>query len=134
MLVHLHRSFFIALGGISIVLGVIGIFLPLLPTTPFLLLSAYCFSKSSPRLHKWLLSNPYLGPIINDWEQYGVIKLRIKWSATIVMLLLISYPIVFMIEHNGLRTLIGLTMMSVLIFIWSRPSVNEKKLPDQDLL
>jgi uncharacterized membrane protein YbaN (DUF454 family) len=66
------------LGWLSFVLGVIGAFLPILPTTPFLILAAYLFSKSSPRFHKWVLNLPMAGPAVQDWQQHRVIKPRAK--------------------------------------------------------
>lgn len=111
----------IALGCLSVVLGIVGIFLPLLPTTPFLLLSAYCFSKSSPKLHNWLIQNKVLGPIVLDWEKHGVIRRKVKWTATISMLAMVSYPLVYMIDLNWVRAIVILIMVSVLMFIWSRP-------------
>ncbi len=61
--------------------------MPLLPTTPFLLLAAFCFTRSSPKLHKWLHEHPTFGPPINNWNQYGSIDRRSKTIATIVILL-----------------------------------------------
>lgn len=122
MLDSLRRSLFMAAGCLSLGCGVIGIFLPLIPTTPFLLLSAYCFSRSSERLHNWLLSHKLFGPMITDWETYGVIRTKIKWIATISMLVLVSYPLIFMIEIVWLKVLVALTICCVLTFIWTRPS------------
>ncbi len=62
------RSLLVATGTASALVGTVGIFVPLLPTTPFLLLSAYCFSKSSPALHRWLVAHRHLGPYL---ERYG---------------------------------------------------------------
>lgn len=81
----MHKHALIALGWISVILGVFGIFLPLLPTVPFLLLAAWCFAKSSPRFHDWLLNHPKLGPIVKTWQQRGGIPKRIK-QRTIVLL------------------------------------------------
>ena len=65
-------------GGASLVLGVAGIFLPVLPTTPFILLAAWCFSRSSDRLHNWLVSHVHLGPIIHAWQEEKAIPRRTR--------------------------------------------------------
>ncbi|MBI5382497.1 MAG: YbaN family protein [Opitutae bacterium] len=79
------RGVFFVAGLVAVVAGVVGIFVPLLPTTPFLLLAAYCFSRSSPRLHGWLLAHPRLGPPIRDWQSHGVIRPRAKALALILI-------------------------------------------------
>lgn len=76
------------LAGLAfIAVGAIGVILPLLPTTPFLLLAAYCFTRSSPRMHRWLHSHATFGPLVNNWNQYGSIDRRSKRIAIIVILL-----------------------------------------------
>ncbi|MCD8261763.1 MAG: YbaN family protein [Bacteroides sp.] len=72
------RILFIILGSISLALGIIGIFLPLLPTTPFLLLTAALYCKSSPRLYNWLLNQKHLGPYIRNFRKHKAIPLRAK--------------------------------------------------------
>ena len=72
------KFFLSALGLLSLVLGVMGIFLPVLPTTPFLLLSAALFFRSSPRLYDWLLSHPRLGEYIKNFREHKAIPLRVK--------------------------------------------------------
>ena len=62
-------------------LGVAGIFLPVLPTTPFILLAASCYAKGSPRFHGWLLRHRLFGPLVKDWQTHRSIPLRIKWLA-----------------------------------------------------
>lgn len=111
----------IASGWISLILGIIGIFLPLVPTTPFVLLSAYCFSKSSPRLHHWLLNQPRLGPMIQNWEQHGSISLNAKVTATVLMIGLFSFSLLSLDLSFLLKSALVCTGAGVLSFIWTRP-------------
>lgn len=83
---RLLRSAFFAAGLLSLVLGILGAFLPLLPTTPFLLLAAGCFFRSSPRFHDWLVSHPRLGQPLKDWESEGAISKRAK-TVSLAMIL-----------------------------------------------
>jgi uncharacterized membrane protein YbaN (DUF454 family) len=79
------RFFLIAAGWVSVVLGVVGIFLPVLPTTPFLLLAAGCFARSSPRFYHWLVNNKRLGPWIRDYLEGNGIPLKGKVYAIVTM-------------------------------------------------
>lgn len=115
------RLFFITAGLVSLAFGFLGIFTPLLPTTPFLLLSAYCFSRGSTRLHRWLVTHRLFGPLIRDWEHGRVIRPRVKWTATVMLVGMVSYPLLFRSFHLGLKTLVMVVVASVLIFIWSCP-------------
>ncbi|CUK09490.1 YbaN family protein [Shimia thalassica] len=108
-------------GLLALALGTIGIVAPLLPTVPFLLLAAFCFSKSSERLHNWLLSHPTFGPPIADWNERGAISLAAKRLATISIVVVFGISIAI-----GLRTTLLLiqaaTLSCVLLFIWTRPN------------
>ena len=86
----LLRWILICCGWLSIVAGVIGIFLPLLPTVPFLLLATACFARSSERFHGWLVEHNYLGPLISDYLNGGGIPLRIKIIA--IGMVWVSFP------------------------------------------
>ena len=121
----------IGLGILSVSLGIIGIFLPILPTTPFALLAAFFFSKSSDRLHKWLLDQKTLGPLIKDWQRHGVIRLKIKILATSMMIVLFSYTLIFVNVPVIIKAIISLIGICVLAFIWTRPS--EKKLTNNQV-
>ncbi len=79
------RYFLIALGWFSIVAGVIGIFLPLLPTTPFILLAAWCFARSSEHFHSWLLNHKRLGPIVHAWQNGEGIPRKVR-NRTLLLL------------------------------------------------
>lgn len=72
-------------GALSLVLGVIGIFLPLLPTTPFVLLAAFCFARGSARCEAWLLGHPRFGPVIAQWRANRAVPLRAKQAAWVMM-------------------------------------------------
>ena len=78
------RIFYILSGIISLIIGFIGIFLPILPTTPFLLLSAACFYRGSEKLHDWLLNSRYFGPYIKSYEEKGGLTKSTKVKAILI--------------------------------------------------
>jgi uncharacterized membrane protein YbaN (DUF454 family) len=75
----------VAAGLLALGLGLIGVVLPGLPTTPFVLLAAACFARASPRLHRWLTHHRFLGPMVRDWEAHRSLPLRVKWIAISMM-------------------------------------------------
>lgn len=77
--------FFLSVGWLSFALGFIGIFVPILPTTPFMILAAACFSKGSPRFHLWLLEHKVFGPPIVDWQRDKIIRMKFKILAGLMM-------------------------------------------------
>ncbi len=81
----MSRFFFFALGWGAVGLGILGVVLPVLPTTPFLLVAAFAFGKSSPRARAWLIDHAHFGPTIRDWEERGAISRRAKILATTMM-------------------------------------------------
>lgn len=116
------RPLYIAAGWLCLGLGFLGIFLPLLPTTPFALLAAFCFSRGSTRLYHWLLAQKTFGPIIRDWNQHGVIQPHIKWVSIVMILLMIGYPVVFGPLALGIKLALSMIAAGVIGFIWTRPS------------
>ncbi|WP_372655142.1 YbaN family protein [Halobacteriovorax sp.] len=122
MLTKTANAIYIAFGILALILGVIGIFLPLLPTTPLLILSAYCFSKGSKKLHHWLLTRPRIGPMIKDWEDNKVIRPRAKVLSTVMIILLFGYTLIYVNVVIWIKILSTLIGISVLSFILTRKS------------
>lgn len=90
MVSHAKRIVLILVGLVSLALGTIGVFLPLLPTTPFVLLSAFAFANSSERLHQWLLDHDVFGPLIANWRDHGAISRRTKIVSLVSMVAIIA--------------------------------------------
>lgn len=80
-----QRHCWLAAGGLSLALALIGLVLPLMPTVPFVLLAAWCFSRGSQRIERWMLDHPRLGPPIRDWRANRAVPLRAKQVATAMM-------------------------------------------------
>lgn len=117
------RYVYLVLGLVFVALGFIGIFLPVLPTTPFLILAAACFARSSPRLENWLLSHPRFGPLLRAWREHGAIPRKAK------MMALAGTSLGFLMFWAGskpgplLMAAVALVMLSGLAYVFSRPSI-----------
>lgn len=111
----LRQTLLVAAGLVALGLGLIGIVLPGLPTTPFVLLAAACFARASPRLHRWLTNHRYLGPMVRDWEANRSLPLRVKWIAITMMgtMVLLSAC-----QFNGRAWLQGAVLALGLVGAW----------------
>ena len=89
----LWRWLFVALGGVFVALGLVGVVLPGIPTTPFLLLASYFFVRSSPALHQRLLRSKLFGPTLRDWQRHRGVKRRTKWISITCCSLMICFSI-----------------------------------------
>jgi uncharacterized membrane protein YbaN (DUF454 family) len=107
------KAILIILGSVSLVLGIIGIFVPLLPTTPFLLLSAAAYCKSSERLYNRLLNHKYLGPYIRNFRENKAIPLRAKILSIMLLWGTIGYCILFMNLPVWVRVVLGCIAIGV---------------------
>ena len=117
----LKRRAWLALGLFFVGLGSVGAVLPLLPTTPFLLLAVYCASRSSPALHAWLYSHPRFGPLLRDWRDHRAIRPRAKITA----LVLVAASWIWMwisVEPLYARLSASAVMACVVVFLATRPS------------
>ena len=116
----LRRAAWVTLGVTSLILGIIGIVMPLLPTTPFILLSAFAFERSSDRLHNWLMAHPRFGPSIESWRRYGAISRRAKKLALIAMLAVLLLSVVLAAPIYVIL-IQALVLSAVGVFILTRP-------------
>ncbi len=108
-------------GVFSLLLAIIGIPLPLLPTTPFLILAAYCFSRSSKRLHTWLVTHPRFGPPIREWAEHRAISRKGKILAMVALLAAFLLALAFGVKWEIL-IIQAAVLVAVACFILSRPS------------
>lgn len=116
------RFFWLCLGHILVAVGFIGIFLPVLPTTPLLLLAAACYSKGSKRFEDWLLNHKKYGPQIREWRAYRVIRPKIKRTAVTVILLSLIFPMYIVDLEVWVRVTVLLLVSYGIFFILSCPS------------
>lgn len=115
-----RRSAYLVLALASLVLGVVGAFLPVLPTTPFVLLAAWAAARSSPRLLNWLENHTVFAPMIRDWRRGGVVSRRAKWMATAMMGASGAY--LLWSDHPRWAAWLAVACMaSVATWLWRRP-------------
>ncbi len=112
----------LAVGWIFVGIGVVGMFVPLMPTVPFLLVASYCFQRGSPALHRWLQEHPKLGPPLQDWEQNRVIRWPAKIVATLGLSLSLSYTCFLSDRELWVRILVGTIGLGAILFILTRKS------------
>lgn len=130
MRIHrLSRAIWLAVGLVFMACGVIGALLPVIPTTPFLLLAAYCFARSSPRLDQWLRGHRTFGPLIANWERNGAIDRRSKTLALATMALspIVTYTIGVPPWALVMQILV---LAGAAIFVASRPSPAPARRPE----
>lgn len=114
------RSLWLLLGLTSTGLGIAGAVLPLVPTTPFLLLAAFAFARSSPKLHNWLINHRHFGRLILDWQENGSINRRVKLSALAAMALMLGLTWISGAAGWLLATQ-AVVLSAVAIFLLTRP-------------
>lgn len=115
------RGLYLMVGWAAVALAVAGAVLPVLPTTPFLLVAAWAFAKASPALDRWLHTHPRFGPFLTDWRNHRAIPRRGKVAAVIGMT--VSWLVVLLVSGNPVALAAsGLCMACVAVYVVTRPS------------
>ena len=118
----LHRPLLLGTGWLCVGLGIVGIIMPLFPTTPFLLVAVWAFSRSSPELAEKIRSHRHAGKYVRDWEDQGVIPRGAKAIAIAMMSAMLAYLYLASGVPVWIVLLAGVVMAAVAAFILSRPS------------
>ncbi|CAN7392124.1 YbaN family protein [Rhizobacter sp. LjRoot28] len=122
------RHLWLVAGWSAMVLGFVGLFLPLLPTAPFVLVAAFCFSNGSPRWERWLLSHPHFGPVTREWREHRAVPLRAKQVATVMMS--ISSAGAWWVLPEPWRWLPGTACLAVAAWLWWLPTTPPRRRHD----
>ncbi|HWR78350.1 MAG TPA: YbaN family protein [Thiobacillus sp.] len=123
------RLLFAGLGTLFLLLGVIGIFLPVLPTTPFLLLAAACYARSSRRIYHGLLQHSHFGPLIREWREHRSMPYRAKRKALLLIVLSFGVSIVFFVPGWQGKLAMGIGGMLLSAWIARIPSRDAPRRP-----
>jgi uncharacterized membrane protein YbaN (DUF454 family) len=132
---ELHPSMLVrvvlwVVGSLALVLGVIGVFLPGLPTTPFVLVAAACYARASEPFYRWLIANPTFGPLIIEWRRHHSIPYRIKVVAITAMSLTICASIWTLSAMPWLQILLAVIGLSTSVWLWRIPSRDHPAVSD----
>jgi uncharacterized membrane protein YbaN (DUF454 family) len=115
-----QRVLWSAAGALALITGIVGIFVPLLPTTPLVLLAAFCFSRGSARCERWLLEHPRFGPMVRDWRARRAVPLRAKQFATVMMAAGSTWAALTL--PPPVAWLPGLVCTAVAVWLWRLPT------------
>jgi uncharacterized membrane protein YbaN (DUF454 family) len=115
------RYAIISLAMFFLLLGFIGVFTPIIPTMPFVLLSAVCFARSSPRFYNWLMNHQWFGPSLRDWKTTGGIRRKNKILAISLLAFTMTPTVLFIIPIVGVKILMTVIGLTVAAYIGTRP-------------
>ena len=121
----LAKLMWVSLGSLFVGLGAIGVIVPGLPTTPFLILAAACYIRSSQRLYDWLISNKRFGPYLKDYREGKGIPRKAKRLAVAMIVIFVSFSVVFGIEDLTLKIVVGLLGLIGLLYVLFKVPVAE---------
>jgi uncharacterized membrane protein YbaN (DUF454 family) len=123
---RLRRAFFVVVGSIFLCLGAIGIVVPILPTTPFLLLSAACYYRGSERLHRWMLNNRWFGSYIKNYKEGKGIQLRVKAYIITFLWITIGYSVFFVVGILIVQIILFIVAVAVSVYVLKLPTMRKK--------
>jgi len=124
---NLNRWILIIIGSFFTGLGILGIFLPLLPTTPFLLLAAACYIRSSERFYNWLINNKWLGNYIKNYLEGKGVSLKSKVLSISLLWITIGYSVVFVVNIFPIRVILILIAIGVTIHLLSIRTLKKRR-------
>ncbi|QHM76333.1 Inner membrane protein YbaN [Mixta theicola] len=122
----MRRIILLTLGWLAILLGSLGVVLPLLPTTPFILLAAWCFARSSPRFHHWLLWRSWFGGYLRHWQRHRALPPGVKGRAMLLMVGTFTLSI-WLVKLLWLRIMLLIMLGALLLMMWRMPVVAGEK-------
>ena len=120
----IKRGLYLIVGLLSLLLGVIGIVVPLLPTVPFILLAAFCFARSSERLHQWLMTHPWFAEALNNWQTKGALNKTLKRRAMIMTTLSFAISI-SVVPLIWVKVMLLVMLCGLLIYLWQIPELTD---------
>ncbi|HWO96748.1 MAG TPA: YbaN family protein [Bacillus sp. (in: firmicutes)] len=123
----IKRYILMFLGTASLIVGVAGIILPLIPTTPLLLLAAICYGKSSDKLYRWLLNTKFLGSYIRAYQEGKGIPLKAKVTSVMILWLTAGYSIFYLVPLILVKFILLLVVIYISYFILSRKTAEREK-------
>ncbi|MBW2541236.1 MAG: YbaN family protein [Deltaproteobacteria bacterium] len=127
-----QKSILIAFGLLCVGLGVLGMFLPVLPTTPLLLLALACFARSSERLHGWLLSHGTFGPVLKNWHETRSMPRRAKVSALVSIVVVGGVSVLFFVEGAELKLAVtAMLLIPIVIVLRTRSTESLERSPSE---
>ncbi len=119
------RALLLVCGWTFVGLATIGVLLPLVPTTPFLIVAAACFAHASPRFHRWLLGNRWFGPFLRAWEETRSIPRRAKVLAVLLILALGAVAALTVLQSTVQAIALAAVLFAVIAFILTRPTTED---------
>lgn len=119
---RLLRRLYVAAGFFSLFIGLLGLLIPIFPTSPFLLLAATLFARGSERFYRWLLNNRYCGKQIRSWRNNEGLTIQMKMMVTVAIAGTLTFSTVFFVPYIPVKIIMILIAISISVYIWRQPT------------